>query len=76
MGGFCLLVVLHQEGSAPAACAAGYFFCENVHCGENIFTELAHWADSVYEVRARLKLKLKSTICMAKEYSKFKTIFI
>ena len=25
MGGFCLLVELHQEGSAPAACAAGLF---------------------------------------------------
>ena len=23
MGGFCLLVELHGEGSAPAACAAG-----------------------------------------------------
>ena len=23
MGGFCLLVELHREGSAPAACAAG-----------------------------------------------------
>ena len=27
MGGFCLLVELHQEGSAPAACAAGLFIC-------------------------------------------------
>ena len=26
MGGFCLLVELHREGSAPAACAAGLFF--------------------------------------------------
>ena len=25
MGGFCLLVELHREGSAPAACAAGLF---------------------------------------------------
>ena len=25
MGGFCLLVELHQEGSAPAACAADLF---------------------------------------------------
>ena len=24
-GSFCLLVELHQEGSAPAACAAGLF---------------------------------------------------
>ena len=26
MGGFCLLVELHREGSAPEACAAGLFF--------------------------------------------------
>ena len=26
MGGLCLLVKLHREGSAPAACAAGLFF--------------------------------------------------
>ena len=26
MGGICLLVELHREGSAPAACAAGLFF--------------------------------------------------
>ena len=25
MGGFCPLVELHREGSAPAACAAGLF---------------------------------------------------
>ena len=25
-GGFCLLVELHWEGSAPAACTAGFFF--------------------------------------------------
>ena len=25
MGGFCLLVDMHREGSAPAACAAGLF---------------------------------------------------
>ena len=25
MGGFCLLVKLHREWSAPAACAAGLF---------------------------------------------------
>ena len=31
MGGFCLLVELHQEGSAPAACAAGLFFYV-LHC--------------------------------------------
>ena len=27
MGGFCPLEELHPEGSAPAACAAGLFFC-------------------------------------------------
>ena len=27
MGGFFPLVELHQEGSAPAACAAGLFVC-------------------------------------------------
>ena len=26
MGGFCLLVELHREGSVPAACAAGLFY--------------------------------------------------
>ena len=26
-GEFCLLVQLHQEGSAPATCTAGLFFC-------------------------------------------------
>ena len=26
MGGFCPLVELHREGSAPAACAAGLFY--------------------------------------------------
>ena len=26
MGGFCLLVELRREGSAPAACAAGLFY--------------------------------------------------
>ena len=25
MGGFCLLVELHREGSVPAACAVGLF---------------------------------------------------
>ena len=25
MGGFCLLVELHQKGFAPSACAAGLF---------------------------------------------------
>ena len=25
MGGFCLLLELHREGSAPAACVAGLF---------------------------------------------------
>ena len=28
MGRFCLLVELHREGSAPAACAAGLFSCQ------------------------------------------------
>ena len=31
MGGFCLLVELHREGSAPAACAAGLFLKEDGH---------------------------------------------
>ena len=29
MGGFCLLVELHREGSVPAACAAGLFSYPN-----------------------------------------------
>ena len=28
-GGMCLLVELHREGSAPAACAAGLFYTRN-----------------------------------------------
>ena len=35
MGGFCLLVELHQEGSVPAACAAGLFL--------SIITALQPW---------------------------------
>ena len=30
MGGFCLLVKLHREGSAPAACAADLFLDKGV----------------------------------------------
>ena len=34
MGKFSLLVELHQEGSAPAACAEGLFLtCELLYCG-------------------------------------------
>ena len=34
MGGFCLLVELHREGSAPAACTAGFLlkFAEACFC--------------------------------------------
>ena len=35
MGGFCPLVELHWEGSAPAACAAGLFGYQAVTRGEN-----------------------------------------
>ena len=31
MGGFCLLVELHREGSVPAACAGGLFFNKHPH---------------------------------------------
>ena len=44
-GGFCPLVELHREGSAPAACAAGLFNTNAYFFNElyNIFIRLIFW---------------------------------
>ena len=46
MGGLCLLVKLHREGSAPAACAAALFFYRLV-CRTDIISN----NDSIHQAK-------------------------
>ena len=54
MGVSCLLVKLHRERSAPAACAAGLFFHE-------VFTKTNRFSSLVTKLLMKLFLKLFGT---------------
>ena len=61
MGGFCLLVELHREGSAPAACAAVLFFSTNmVFC--KIMPKLGY--KNVFTLYFLLKVRLEKECSM------------
>ena len=62
MGGFCLLVELHREGSAPAACAAGLFQNEPIY-QKPFFSEIkSAWTAARTFTSSLKKLKVKEVV--------------